>query len=116
MSSWTPPSGAPGDYDLTLFYTDRRTTGAGPYFSVDTTNVTVNSGAPEPASWAMMLVGFGGLGRGDARTPPVRGRNRLIPRLGQDSKAARLAAFMARRRYFGSGGGSANRQPRAQST
>jgi hypothetical protein len=55
---------APGDYALTLFYTDRHTTGAGLYFSVDTSNVSVGAptAAPEPSTWAMMLLGFAGLG------------------------------------------------------
>ncbi len=52
----------PGDYNLTLFYTDRHVTGAGLYFSVDTSNVTISPGVPEPSTWAMILLGFAGLG------------------------------------------------------
>jgi PEP-CTERM motif-containing protein len=64
---------APGDYALTLFYTDRHVTGAGLYFSVDTANVSVGptSAVPEPSTWAMLLAGFGGLGLVAYR----RGRN-----------------------------------------
>lgn len=59
---------SPGDYDLTLFYTDRHVTGAGLYFSVTTANVTVNppppppsSGVPEPLSLSLFGVGLAGL-------------------------------------------------------
>ncbi|MHB1871592.1 MAG: PEP-CTERM sorting domain-containing protein [Steroidobacteraceae bacterium] len=58
----------PGNYDLTLFYTDRHTTGAGLYFSVNTANVGVTvpptggNTVPEPTTWALMLAGLAGLG------------------------------------------------------
>jgi fibro-slime domain-containing protein len=52
----------PGSYDLTLFYTDRHETGAGLYFSLDTDGVTISPGLPEPSTWAMMIIGFFGLG------------------------------------------------------
>ena len=52
----------PGNYTLRLFYADRYQTQASLNFSVDTVGVSVNPGVPEPATWAMMLVGFGGLG------------------------------------------------------
>jgi fibro-slime domain-containing protein len=52
----------PGSYDLTLFYTDRHETGAGLYFSLDTSGVTISTGVPEASTWAMMLIGFAGLG------------------------------------------------------
>jgi fibro-slime domain-containing protein len=56
----------PGTYDLTLFYADRHTTGAGLYFSVDTSGVTVTpppvSGTPEPSTWLLMFAGIGGIG------------------------------------------------------
>jgi hypothetical protein len=52
----------PGSYDLTLFYTDRHESGAGLYFSLDTAGVTISTGVPEASTWAMMLIGFAGLG------------------------------------------------------
>ena len=57
----------PGTYDLTLFYADRHTTGAGLYFDVDTSGVTVTppppmSGVPEPSTWLLMIAGIGGIG------------------------------------------------------
>jgi hypothetical protein len=64
----TPSTLNPGNYDLTLFYTDRHVTGAGLYFPVDTQNVSVTvppSGGntlPEPTTWALMLAGLAGLG------------------------------------------------------
>ena len=52
----------PGSYQLTLFYTDRHETGAGLYFSLDTAGVSITPGVPEPSTWAMMILGFIGLG------------------------------------------------------
>jgi hypothetical protein len=54
-----------GLHDITLFYVDRNVTGAGLYFDVTTSDISITpppSGVPEPASWAIMLLGFGGLG------------------------------------------------------
>ena len=48
-----------GSHSLEIFYADRAQTGAD--LSVDVTGA-ITSGVPEPTSWAMMLVGFGGLG------------------------------------------------------
>jgi fibro-slime domain-containing protein len=51
-----------GDHSLTLFYADRYQTQAQLDFSLDTAGVTLHSGVPEPAAWAMMCLGFFGLG------------------------------------------------------
>ncbi len=48
-----------GTHQLTLFYADRENTGA--FLSIDS-SATITPTVPEPASWALMLVGFGGLG------------------------------------------------------
>lgn len=56
---------AAGIHTLELFYVDRNQTGAGLYFNVDTSDIVVSpptSAVPEPASWAMMVGGFGVLG------------------------------------------------------
>jgi hypothetical protein len=52
---------AAGNYNLTLFYADRDQTQAVLDFSVTGATVTA---VPEPATWALMLVGFGTLGSG----------------------------------------------------
>ncbi|WP_293906213.1 PEPxxWA-CTERM sorting domain-containing protein [Phenylobacterium sp.] len=49
-----------GGHTFNLFYADRHTVQAVLDFSVD--GATLSSGAPEPASWAMMIAGFGGVG------------------------------------------------------
>lgn len=53
-----------GSHVVKLFYVDRNVTGAGLYFNVDSTDITVTNppSVPEPASWAMMVCGFGLVG------------------------------------------------------
>lgn len=50
---------APGVNTVEVFYADLHTDQAGLYFDA---NVTVAPSIPEPSTWAMMLVGFAGLG------------------------------------------------------
>ncbi len=52
----------PGNYDLTLFYADRYQVAAALDFSVAGEGVTLNGGVPEPATWAMMVLGVGAMG------------------------------------------------------
>jgi hypothetical protein len=52
----------PGSYQLTLFYTDRHESGAGLFFSLNTDGVTISPSVPEPSTWAMMILGFCGVG------------------------------------------------------
>ena len=49
-----------GTHSLQVFYADRAQTGAD--LAITGVGLDTLSGAPEPATWAMMLVGFGGLG------------------------------------------------------
>ena len=62
VSTATDTSGAlaAGSHSLTLFYADRENVGA--YLSVDSSATLTAPGVPEPAAWAMMLAGFGGIG------------------------------------------------------
>jgi fibro-slime domain-containing protein len=50
---------AAGTNTLLVFFDDRQTVQSGLYFDA---NVTVNPAVPEPSTWAMMLIGFAGLG------------------------------------------------------
>lgn len=51
-----------GNHIFTAFYADRAQTQAQTYFNITTEGLTVTPGVPEPATWAMMLLGFGGIG------------------------------------------------------
>jgi fibro-slime domain-containing protein len=55
--NYVVPTG--GTYALTLFYADRDQVDANLQF---TTTGTLTSGVPEPSTWAMMILGFFGLG------------------------------------------------------
>ena len=50
-----------GTHSFKLFYADRQQSGAALSFSIPD-DVIVSASAPEPASWALMLTGFGLLG------------------------------------------------------
>ena len=65
---------SPGTYSLELFYADRQTVAANLQF--DLTNATV-SAVPEPSTWAMMILGFMGVG-----FMAYRRKNRFEFRLG----------------------------------
>jgi hypothetical protein len=49
-----------GNHTLNVFYADRAQVGAD--LSITGVGLDTLSGTPEPATWAMMLMGFGGLG------------------------------------------------------
>jgi len=64
MTYATPTTGtlSAGPHTFDLFFADRHTTGSEVYFSIDTEGLVVTGGVPEPATWGMMLAGFGILG------------------------------------------------------
>ncbi|HWY61714.1 MAG TPA: PEPxxWA-CTERM sorting domain-containing protein [Rhizomicrobium sp.] len=60
---FTSPTLGAGNHSIEVFYADRENTGA--YLSLNLLSdvvISPPSGVPEPTTWAMFLVGFGGLG------------------------------------------------------
>jgi hypothetical protein len=49
-----------GNNSLDIFYADRAQVAA--YMSLDVAGASIIAGVPEPATWAMMIVGFGAVG------------------------------------------------------
>jgi hypothetical protein len=60
-----------GNHTVEIFYADRESTGAVLSVALNSTGITITpGGAPEPAAWALMLVGFGSLGAALRRRRP----------------------------------------------
>jgi fibro-slime domain-containing protein len=53
---------APGTNTVEVFFADRHVTQSGLYFDADVTLNSLTTGVPEPSSWAMMILGFAGVG------------------------------------------------------
>jgi PEP-CTERM motif len=51
-----------GQNSIEVFYADRHQTGAFLSLALETSGVVITPGVPEPSTWAMLLVGFAGLG------------------------------------------------------
>jgi fibro-slime domain-containing protein len=62
-----------GNHTFTAFYADRAQTQAQTYFNILTEGLTVTPSVPEPGTWAMMLLGFGGIGLAMRRRRPALG-------------------------------------------
>jgi len=63
--TFTSPTLSAGAHTLKVFYADRHTVGAYLSLNLLSTDVVITppaGGVPEPATWAMMLVGLGSLG------------------------------------------------------
>ena len=65
-----------GAHSFKLFYADRQETEAQLTFSLPS-DILVTPGVPEPATWAMMILGFGGIGVALRRRPKVATRIRF---------------------------------------
>jgi hypothetical protein len=58
---FTSPMLAAGNHSIEIFYADRQNVAAHLQLTL-LSDITISPGVPEPATWAMMLMGFGGLG------------------------------------------------------
>lgn len=65
-----------GSHSFVLFYADRQESQAQLSFSLPA-NIIVTPGVPEPATWAMMLMGFGAIGGALRRRKTVAARVRF---------------------------------------
>jgi hypothetical protein len=72
-STW---SVGPGTYAMKIFYADRHVVDAFAdiQFSGDITTGVTTTSAPEPSTWAMVLIGFAGLGYASLRGRAKEGR------------------------------------------
>ncbi len=51
-----------GSHTFKAFYADRERTDAAIRFRINTADIVVTPGVPEPATWALLLIGFGAIG------------------------------------------------------
>jgi hypothetical protein len=59
---FTSPQLSAGGHNIGIFYADRENTGAFLSLTLLSTDVVISPGVPETSTWAMMLLGFAGLG------------------------------------------------------
>jgi hypothetical protein len=69
---FTSPTLGAGNHSIEVFYADRENVAAHLQLTL-LSDITINPGVPEPATWAMMLMGFGGLGAA------IRSKRRRAP-------------------------------------
>jgi hypothetical protein len=60
--AFTSPLLSAGSHNIEVFFADRQNTGAFLSLSLLSDDVVIAPGVPEPATWAMMLIGFGAIG------------------------------------------------------
>jgi hypothetical protein len=60
--NFTSPLLNAGAHNIEVFFADRENTGAFLSLNLLSTDVVINPGVPEPSTWAMMLLGFAGIG------------------------------------------------------
>ena len=75
------PCTAPGAGTYSSFFAGSATPGSADLYGGGSTTVTETSGAPEPASWALMLVGVAAVGLGLRRSKKIFGFGDALRRL-----------------------------------